>query len=184
MAIINLIVTRSRNNVISKDGKIPWHLKSEQILFDELTTENVIIMGQKTYEEIGHPLSNRINIVVSGTKNFGGRIDAGEFTTLLSVQSLKEAVALTEDMENVNIYIIGGHRLYKEALDTGIVDRMYITEVHTELETDNTTVLFPEFNEHQFNKIIAETVADQIPYTRTIYINKNSIWKFTGNGER
>ena len=29
----------------------------------ELTTGNVVIMGRKSYEEIGHPLPNRMNIV-------------------------------------------------------------------------------------------------------------------------
>ena len=63
--MIGLIVARSKNNVIGKNGNIPWKIKGEQKQFRELTTGNVVIMGRKSYEEIGHPLPNRMNIVVS-----------------------------------------------------------------------------------------------------------------------
>ena len=63
--MISLIVARSKNNVIGKNGQIPWKIKGEQKQFRELTTGNVVIMGRKSYEEIGHPLPNRMNIVVS-----------------------------------------------------------------------------------------------------------------------
>ena len=53
--MIGLIVARSKNNVIGKNGNIPWKIKGEQKQFRELTTGNVVIMGRKSYEEIGHP---------------------------------------------------------------------------------------------------------------------------------
>ena len=62
--MIGLIAARSKNNVIGKDGKIPWRIRGEQKQFKELTTGNVVIMGRKSYEEIGHPLPNRMNIIV------------------------------------------------------------------------------------------------------------------------
>ena len=70
--MIGLIVARSKNNVIGKNGEIPWKIKGEQKQFRELTTGNVVVMGRKSYEEIGHPLPNRKNIIVSKTKNFSG----------------------------------------------------------------------------------------------------------------
>ena len=54
--MIGLIATCSRNNVIGKDVKIPWRISGEQKQFKDLTTGNVVIMGRRTYEEIGHPL--------------------------------------------------------------------------------------------------------------------------------
>ena len=49
--MIGLIVARSKNNVIGKNGNIPWKIKGEQKQFRELTTGNVVIMGRKSYEE-------------------------------------------------------------------------------------------------------------------------------------
>ena len=116
--MIGLIVARSKNNVIGK---------------------NVVIMGRKSYEEIGHPLPNRKNIVVSSSKNFDG-------DNLVTAHSLKEALELAG---NQDIFIAGGYGLFKEAI--GIVDKMYITEVDIEIEDGDT--LFPEFNSEEFDLI-------------------------------
>lgn len=178
--IVNLIVARSRNNVIGKAGKIPWKIKGEQIQFKELTTGNAVAMGRKTYEDIGHPLPGRLNIVVSNTKDFGSRLDFKELTTLLTVKSLQEAVNDVEGMDGVDLYVSGGRRLYEEAIP--FVDRMYITEVDTEVEDEGDCVYFPPFNEDEFEKLTGETVDEEIPYTRTVYIRKTSKNKFCMTG--
>ena len=49
--MIGLIVARSKNNVIGKNGQIPWRIKGEQKQFKELTTGNTVVMGRKSYEE-------------------------------------------------------------------------------------------------------------------------------------
>ena len=87
--MIGLIAARSKNNVIGKDGKIPWRIRGEQKQFKELTTGNVVIMGRKSYEEIGHPLPNRMNIIVSGTLNLSG-------PNIATARSLEEALRMAE----------------------------------------------------------------------------------------
>jgi len=104
--MIGLIVARSKNNVIGKNGNIPWKIKGEQKQFRELTTGNVVIMGRKSYEEIGHPLPNRMNIVVSTTTEYQG-------DNLVSVKSLEDALLLAKGRD---VYISGGYGLFKEAL--------------------------------------------------------------------
>lgn len=120
--MIGLIVARSKNNVIGRNGEIPWKIKGEQKFFKELTTGNIVVMGRKSYEEIGHPLPNRQNIIVSKTMKY-------ECENLITVSSLAEALALAD---NSNIYITGGYGLYKEAIP--FVDVMYITEVDMNIE--------------------------------------------------
>ena len=53
--------------------------------FRKERTGNAVVMGRKTYEDIGRPLPNRLNIVVSNTKDFGSRVDMKELTTLITV---------------------------------------------------------------------------------------------------
>ena len=115
--MVGLIVARSKNNVIGKNGEIPWKIKGEQKQFRELTTGNVVVMGRKSYEEIGHPLPNRKTIVVSRRKKYTG-------DNLVTVSSLQEAIEVAGDE---NIYIAGGCGLYEESMS--LVDKMYITEV-------------------------------------------------------
>ena len=157
--MIGLIVARSKNNVIGKNGQIPWRIKGEQKQFKELTTGNVVIMGRKSYEEIGRPLPNRMNIVVSGTVN-----DTGE--NLATVKSLQEALELAGTEKDV--YVSGGYRLFLEALP--IVDKMYITEVDTIVEDGDT--FFPEFDPEEFELEIGETGGEEIKFTRTTYTRK------------
>lgn len=70
--MLALIVAKSKNNVIGKNGTIPWNIKGEQKQFKELTTNNTVIMGRKTFDSIGRPLPNRLNIIISNTHNYKG----------------------------------------------------------------------------------------------------------------
>ena len=153
-----LIVARSINNVIGKNGRIPWKIEGEQKQFKELTTGNIVIMGRKSYEEIGHPLPNRKTIIVSKTKQFKGE-------NLETAGSVKEALELVAK-DGRDVFIAGGYGIYKEALP--YVDVMYITEV--QLVVEDGDVFFPQFNEADFEKSVGETLGDEIKFTRTVYI--------------
>ncbi|WP_310601888.1 dihydrofolate reductase [Anaerosporobacter sp.] len=155
---ISLIVARSKNNVIGKEGQIPWKIKGEQKQFKELTIGNAVIMGRKSYDEIGHPLPNRRNIVVSSTANYTGE-------NLVTAKTLQQAIEMAGDSK---IFICGGYGLFKEAIP--LVSKMYITEI--DLEVENGDVFFPDFNVDDFEKVIGEVGGDENPYTRTFYIRK------------
>ena len=66
---IRLICAIAKNNVIGNENKLPWNISEDLKRFKELTSENIIVMGRKTYESIGRPLPKRKNIVLSRNKN-------------------------------------------------------------------------------------------------------------------
>lgn len=155
--MIALIVAYAKNRVIGNKGCIPWKIKGEQKRFKELTTGNVVIMGRRSYEEIGRPLPNRTTIVISGTKNF-------DEENCMTAKSVAEAIELAGDRD---IYISGGARVYEEALP--LVEKMYITEIDLEVEGDTH---FPDFDKEQFIKEIDEVFDGDIPYTYVTYTRK------------
>lgn len=155
--MIALIVAYANNQVIGNKGCIPWKIKGEQKRFRELTTGNVVIMGRRSYEEIGKPLPDRTTIVISSTKNF-------ESENCLTAKSLSEAIELAG---NKDIYISGGARLYEEALP--LVEKMYITEIDHDVEGDT---FFPAFDKEEFMKEINEHFDGEIPYTYVTYIRR------------
>src|SRR2546422_1140737 len=55
----------SLNRVIGAGNKIPWHLPEDFKWFKKMTAGNVVVMGRKTFEGLGKPLSKRINIVLT-----------------------------------------------------------------------------------------------------------------------
>ncbi|MDY2730435.1 MAG: dihydrofolate reductase [Clostridium sp.] len=152
--MIGLIVAYAKNRVIGNKGRIPWNIEGEQKRFKELTTNNVVIMGRHTYEEIGRPLPNRTTIVVSNSKNFDSE-------NCYTVSSLDEALKIAGDRD---VYVSGGSKLYKEAIN--IVDKMYITEIHKVIEGDT---YFPEFDKNMFKKNVDKKVEGKIPYTYITY---------------
>ncbi len=156
--MLNLIVAKARNNAIGKSGKIPWSIPEELQYFKEKTINNVVIMGRKTYESIGKPLDQRINIVVSNTKVFSEK-------NCFTVKSLEDALSLAKSF-NKEIFIIGGERLYKEAID--IVDRMYITEVFMDVKEADT--FFPVIDKTKFDVIYGKVLENGIKYRKDVYI--------------
>lgn len=155
--MVALIVAYAKNRVIGNKGCIPWKIKGEQRRFRELTTGNVVVMGRRSFEEIGHPLPNRTTIVVSSTKEFTGE-------NCYTAGSLQEAIELAG---NRDVFISGGARLYEEAIP--LVEKMYITEIDKNIDGDT---YFPQFECEDFTKEINERFEGEIPYTYVTYTRK------------
>ena len=80
--------------------------------FDNLTCSNTIVMGRKTFERIGHPFPNRLNIVISKTNRFSGN-------NIITVSSLEEALYLATD----KAFIINSYSFLESVLP--LVDVIY-----------------------------------------------------------
>ena len=129
---VSLVAAASENNVIGKDGGIPWDLPDDFKHFHDATEGKPIIMGRKTHESIGRILPGRRNIVVT-------RQDI-EIEGCDIVHSIEEALELVKDEPEVAV--IGGGEIYKQALPHAtIID---LTRVHTTIEDGN--AFFPEFS--------------------------------------
>ncbi len=159
--MIALIAACAENGVIGNQGRIPWKIKGEQIRFRKLTMGNVVVMGRRTFEEIGTPLPGRDTVVVSATKRYEG----GHCLTRSSFEKAMEAAqTIAGDRD---IFICGGAGLYRAALP--FVERMYLTEIHAEFDGD---VVFPAFHAEEFVKKTEVSVEGDLPYDYVIYTRK------------
>ena len=156
--MISIIVAVAKGGAIGKEGKMPWKIPGEQRQFKDLTTGHVVIMGRTSYEEIGHPLPERTNIVVSKTKVFSGE-------NLHTVKSLKEAIERAGQEE---IFIAGGAEIFQEALP--LADKIYMTYV--DMEVPDADRFFPDFSEEDYNREEIEKVGGEISYLRVLYTKK------------
>ncbi len=131
MSLVTIIVATSKNNVIGKNNQLPWHLPRDLAYFKKVTTGKPIIMGRKTYESIGKALPNRLNIVI--TRNTGYQL-----TDAIVEHSLEEAIAVAKEKqpETDEIHIIGGTTIFKEAIGSGVVDKIYLNRVLANFEGD------------------------------------------------
>lgn len=100
--MIAMIAAVARNGVIGAGGRIPWDIPEDRKHFKELTMGHVLVMGRHTYEEIGHPLPGRVNIVVSKTLAAErGGAHALNADNALQTKPLSEAGARALKAENV-----------------------------------------------------------------------------------
>lgn len=140
--MLSLVVAASSNNVIGRDGGLPWHLPDDLRQFKRLTTGKAVIMGRSTYESIGRPLPDRRNIVM--TRNTDYVADGCDV-----VSSVSEAMDAVEGAEEV--MIIGGGQVYRDFLP--LADRIYLTRVQAEVEGDT---YFPEIDEAAWRLVSSE----------------------------
>ncbi|AWX57656.1 dihydrofolate reductase [Brevibacillus brevis] len=158
--MISLIVAYARNQVIGKDGDMPWHLPADLKNVKELTTGKTIVMGRKTFESIGKPLPNRKNVVLTRSQDF--------HPEGVDVVHTKEEVLAMGD-----VIIFGGAEIYRQFLD--VVDRLYITEIDLETEGDT---FFPAWNRDAYSLVDKrEGIVDEKnvhPHAFYVYERKNS----------
>ncbi len=136
--MISIIVATDRNNLIGKDNDLPWRIPADLTYFKKITSGSTIVMGRKTYESIGKPLPNRQNIILS-RKGFS----ADGCETLHSLEEIKSL-----DVDNKELYIIGGSHIFKEALP--FADFLYLTYIDEEFEGDT---YFPTLDESEWELI-------------------------------
>ena len=159
--MLSLIVAYDKNHLIGKNGNMPWYIKGELSRFRKLTENNIVIMGRKTFESLGKPLPNRINIILSTKENFS-------VENSLTFGNLNAALDYSRrNHPDKNIYIIGGANLYSQCMDK--IDKMYITEIDYEYEGET---YFPSFDENDFVKTTDEIHEGNPTYIYTTYTRK------------
>jgi dihydrofolate reductase len=148
----SIVAAVDQKNGLGKNNTLVWRLPSDLKHFSKLTTEtsspgkiNAVIMGRKTWQSLppkSQPLKDRLNIVLSR----GGDIAVPESVLLAS--SLDEALqqsAQNPDIEN--IYVIGGGKVYQEAINHPDCEKIYLTRINAVFDCD---AFFPPIDEEKF----------------------------------
>ena len=123
------IVAISKNFAIGKDGKLPWHYSADLKFFKQTTTGHAIVMGWNTWESIGKPLPNRLNIVLTRKTEIEAHPD------VRVMRSKEEVLELAASLES-DVFIIGGSRTYETFADE--IDKWLVTEVPVTVEDADT----------------------------------------------
>jgi thymidylate synthase len=126
------IVAFCKNRGIGKNNIIPWKLKDDTLFFKTITTNNVVVMGRKTYESIPEkhrPLKNRMNIVLThNPTTYESTHDNLVYTDFTNVFSVLKKCSFD------NVFIAGGSTIYNLFYDK--LTTLYVTYVDKEYETD------------------------------------------------
>lgn len=136
---LTIIAAMSKDNVIGKNGRVPWHLPEDLKRFYKLTVGHPVVMERKTYEsileELGRPLPMRINIVLTTQELNDDRITI--------VHNISQALSVVRELEQQfgDVFVAGGQKVYRNFLP--YANKMEITRVYGEWEGDT---YFPYVN--------------------------------------
>ena len=131
-----IIAAVSQNGAIGKGGDLPWHFPEDTRRFKELTIGHPVIVGRRTFESIGKPLKNRLNIVVSRRKDYD-----------LSNQGVTVAGSIEEALKCATrplvdeAFCIGGAEIYRQMMP--LADKIYLTRIEKHFNGDT---FFPEID--------------------------------------
>ncbi|PHR60450.1 MAG: dihydrofolate reductase [Robiginitomaculum sp.] len=166
---LSLIVAKSRNGVIGKNGKMPWHLSSDLQFFKRTTLGKPVLMGRVTWDSLmdslGRALPGRPNVVLTRDKSFKAK--GAEI-----VHDMHEMIGRGYELAGATghdeVMIIGGAKLYAATLP--YVTRMYITEVDAMIEGD---AHFPAIMASDWDIVsqtsFEQTSKDDYPFVVKVY---------------
>lgn len=162
---IYLLAAVACNRVIGCDNKMPWHLPEDLKHFKQLTLGQIVIMGRKTYESIGKPLPERINIVIT-------RQSMSSAANMIIVASIEAALQACAPYPDKKRFVIGGSEIYQQTL--AMSQRLYLTEIQKDFVGNR---YFPEFDRNQWSETAREihhqSTADGLEYHFVILDRKN-----------
>lgn len=135
---ISLVVAVTRNNVIGRDGGLPWRQSTDLKRFKALTIGKPVVMGRVCYDSIGKPLPGRPNIVITRNRDFA---PDGVIVVHSLEEGLEKAGAEARKLGVNEVAVIGGGVVYREALDGATI--LHVTHIEAEVEGD---AFFPEID--------------------------------------
>lgn len=160
MKELNLIAAVADNYVIGANGKMPWHISEDFKLFKKNTVGSAIIMGSTTYQSIGKPLPDRLNIVLSRSME--------QLPGIIIARNLDEAIHIAEQ-ERDSAFVIGGSKVYSDVVDR--INFAYISHVKGHFEGDT---FFPKVDFSTWN-IVDEQEYDAFTFKKYLVNQQEKI---------
>jgi dihydrofolate reductase len=146
MSSITLVVARSDNGVIGRDGRLPWHLPEDLRHFKAVTMGSAMIMGRKTFDSLPGRLPGRRHIVL--TRDPDWRTEGAEHAA-----NVDDALRLAGDGP---VSVIGGAEIF--ALFLSRAEAIELTEIHAEIEGDT---FLPAFDRCEWREAARDDRAAQ-----------------------
>ena len=165
--MLSHIVAASENNIIGREGNLPWRLPNDFKYFKNKTWSMPVIMGRNTFESLKKDLPGRINIVVTKRKDWHPK-------NVYITHNITEAIEKAKEGDAREIFIIGGGEVFNQTMND--VDRIYLTRVHTTVEGDTS---YPELDKSKWKLIKEEPhpsdEKNNYPYTFEVWEKVNKV---------
>jgi dihydrofolate reductase len=158
---ITLVVARSLNGVIGREGKLPWHIPADLKRFKAITMGSAMVMGRRTFDSLPGLLPGRRHIVLTRDRTWSA--PGAEVA-----HSLDDALAIAGDDA---VSVIGGADVFALALP--IADRIELTEVLSDIEGDTVMPDPREMADWRETEVAVHPPADGRPGFRFVTLERD-----------
>ncbi|XP_010881677.2 dihydrofolate reductase [Esox lucius] len=155
---LRVIAAACSNMGLGKNGKMPWQLPTEFKFFLDTTTKvsepgkvNLMVWGKGCWfsnpESLFSLMPNVQHVVLSSTLRTvpkHAHFLCQDFDSSVNLASLPPLCELVE-----TVWVVGGPRVYQEALMHPGCDLIYLTDIMADFDCD---VFFPPFDRNIFRK--------------------------------
>ena len=138
--MISAIVAVDNNWGIGFNGDLLEHIPEDLKYFKELTTDNWIVMGRKTWDSLPKkPLPNRPHLVITNNPMSYEDMDEVLFA------KIGQAKLIMNTQKGIDFFVIGGGQIYEKLLP--MCDRVYVTKIFK--DHDQIDTYFPNLDESE-----------------------------------
>lgn len=173
--IAAVVAAAASSRGIGSGGDLVWRLPADMSHFKSLTmtppslppgassqtkVTNAVIMGRKTWESIPskfRPLDNRMNVILTRSESYEVDDNYDDNNNIMICRSLKGALdklkKLNDEHKNIgNVFVIGGGEVYKEGIESGLVNKVIYTMVDnlSQEQKDSFDTWFPELKDDEW----------------------------------
>ena len=135
--MISAIVAVDNNFGIGFNGQLLEHIPEDLKFFKELTSNNFIVMGRKTWDSLPKkPLPNRQHLVITSNPA------AYQNTENVLFVTMGQAKLIMKQQKGLTFFVIGGGQIYEKLLP--MCDTVYLTHIHKDYE--NVDTYFPNLD--------------------------------------
>lgn len=163
--ILSHIVAVAENDVIGSNNTLPWSIPEDMKFFRDKTKGKALIMGRKTFESVGHPLPQRLNVVITRQPGY-----AHPDANVVVQPDLKSAIAYCQTQVakyGEEIFVIGGGEIFKDSM--AIVDVIYLTRIHQEFPGD---IVYPKVDTKVFDLVERRDRDTPVPFSFLTYFRR------------
>lgn len=126
---MKLVVAVDKNWAIGHNGQLLVNIPADKRYFRELTKNNIVVMGRKTFEGLPNalPLESRVNIVLTNQKGYKAK-------GIEVANSKEEVMELVKKYPEKEVFIIGGQMIYELFLEE--CTEAFVTKIDYHYQAD------------------------------------------------
>jgi dihydrofolate reductase len=135
--MIRLIAAIDDKRGLARGGKLPWKIPEDERYFTRQTKTRGgnVLTGATTFWETYHgkPLRHRNNYILTHKDD-----------TIPGAVTVHDLSRLLEEFKGKNLWVAGGADVFKQVMDLGKADELYLTHIGGDFDCDQ---FFPEYED-------------------------------------